>query len=358
MNEQNIDMMYSNNSNNNSNPISRVTYHPLTKKFYIGSVQNTDFSHDEGLDPIRSVDWNKDLGQGRYKILNAELYRTAERHLAQGAIDSPSISVITTTDLLEQVIGKEYRQFFAIQSTTRIPVPRLTLDFMTSTKYNADEKVPEMEEPSLKAESFTKTSFALWKNAIHIAASDETSLKANVEPLQYNISQAAGSLGKAANGQIVKKIETFGDSARSDWGARNTNADFSANNPLDDIQAVHTTVANNHYLPDTITMHPKVWGNYISNTFINGIAPAIDRQNVGVFMLPKWPGITAIIDVDFSNTKATLYDKRAMLFGEGPTVAEQYRNAAVGYNAWIIRQWLEPVMADTKAGKVMTGVAS
>jgi hypothetical protein len=339
------------------NPKSaKVTYSPYTRKFYVGAVQGNDFAHESHLEPIAKVNFDKELGDGRYEYLNAELYRQAERHTLAGIVDSPSVSTITTVDLLQEVLGKQYRQFFAKAGTTSISVPKLQLDIPLSTKYAASKKVPELVEAQLKQEDFTKVSFNLEKHVVHIAASDEASLKANIEPFQHNIGQAAGSLAKAWNEDIVVAIEGHTGVSGADWGA--LTAAFSDTNPLDNIEAVYTTIINNDYVPDTITMAPRVWNDYTSNTFINGYDPATDRSLVGVFPFPKLPGIRAIVDPGFTNTVATVYDSRGMLFGEGPTVAEQYRNAAAGYNGWIIRQWGQPLLADAKSGRKLTGVSA
>ena len=337
---------------------AKVTYSPYTRKFYVGAVQSQDFAHESSLEPIAKVNFDKPVGDGRYEYLNAELYRKAERHILAGVIDTPSVATITTTDLLQEVINKQYRQFFAKAGTTTIPVPRLALDIPLGTKFDASKNVPELVEAQLKAEDFTKVTFALTKHVVHIAASDEASLKADIEPFQYNIGQAAGSLGKAWNEDIVTAIEGFTTDAGTDWGAKNAGDTFSLNKPLDDIGDQYTTIATNNYLADTITMHPRVWNDYASNTWINGYDPATDRQLLGVFPLPKIPGITAIVDPGFTNTVATIYDRRGIMFGDGPTVAEQYRNAAAGYNGWIIRQWGQPLKVDDAAGRKITGASA
>lgn len=338
-------------------PNKFVTYSPYTRKFYIGNKKDTDFTNDENLEPIFSINWGKKMGEGRYNILNAELYRDAERKIKAGIVDAPSVTTITTTDLLEQVLNQQWRAFFAINGTTRMAIPRLALDTVTGTKYAASKKVPELVEAGLKQEDFTKVSFALWKNVVHVAASDEASLKANIEPFQYNIGQAAGALAKAANDQIVVEIEAFTDVAGADWGSINATHGMSDNDPAADIQGAFTTISDKDYMPDTITLHPKVWSEYMSNTFVHGIATVTDRQLAGVFPLPGWPQLTAVVDSGFTNTLVNVYDRKIMMLGEGPTVAEQYRNVAAGYNAWIIRQWLEPKNLDTSnGGRTITGV--
>jgi len=336
----------------------KVTYSPYTRTFYTGAVQEENFKKPQNLEPIAKVDFSRKEGDGRYEYLNAELYRRAERHILAGIVDSPSVSTITTTDLLQQIVNSQYRAFFARSGVSEIAVPRLALDIPLGTKFNAAKNVGELVEAPLRQEDFTKVSFALQKHVVHVAASDEASLKADIEPFQYNIGQAAGSLQKAWNEDIVTVIEGFTGVGGSDWGDKVTGDNFSKFKPLDDIEGVYTTIFGNHYIPDTITMHPRVWNDFASNTWVNGYDPAVDRNLVGVFPLPKIPGVTVVVDPGFTNTVATLYDRRGVMFGNGPTVAEQYRNAAAGYNGWIIRQWGQPLKIDDAAGRKLTAVSA
>lgn len=336
-----------------------VTYSPYTKKFYVGSIAtDADFNKDSNYEPIAKLNPEKSLGDGRLEFISHEIVRQAERDYRAGVIDSPSITDITIVDLLQEVVNKEFRDYYAINAVTRIAVPKLQLKIPVATKYGASKKVPELVEAGVKQSDWTIASFDLWKNVAHVVASDEASLKGTIEPLAFNIDVAAGSLAKAANEQLVTEIETFTTAAKGDWGVLNAGNDFSLRNPLDDITAEFVTITNNDFRPNTITLHPRVASDYLSNTFINGYAQALDRKLMGVFPLDKFPGITAVVDPGFTNTVATLYDKSTMLLGEGPTVAEQYRNVNAGANGYIIRQFLQPLKVTNNAGRKMTSVSA
>jgi len=336
-----------------------VTYSPFSKKFYVGNLEtDVDFGRDQVYEPIAKFNPDKKLGDGRIEFTAHEIVRQAERDYRAGVIDAPSISTITIVDLLQEVVNREFRDFYAINAVTRIAVPKLQLKIPIATKYSASKKVPELVETALKQTDWATASFDLWKNVATVQASDEATLKGTIEPLSFNIDVAAGALAKAANEQIVTEVETLTASAKGDWGAMNTNADFSNRNPLDDITADYVTLVNNDFRPNLLTMHPRVASDYLSNTFINGYAEAKDRELMGVFPLPKFPGITAVVDPGFTNTVACLYDKSTMLLGEGPTVAEQFRNVNAGANGYVIRQWLQPLKVTNNAGRKMTSVSA
>jgi hypothetical protein len=46
----------------------------------------------------------------------------------------------------------------------------------------------------------------------------------------------------------------------------------------------------------------------------------------------------------------------ALVLGEGPTEAALYRDEKAGYDAYIIRQWLEPKLVLAGAIRELTGV--
>lgn len=316
-----------------------------------------DYSHDN-YTPLARYHPTKEVGNGQLEILHQETWRKAERAIASGNIDEDSIANITVIDLLREVIRREWREFNARQACRTIPVPKLQLNVPITDKYTASEKVPELVAADQKSNAFTQAQLRLWKNVVDIYESDESRLKATIEPLQFEIDQAAGALGLSANGQIVTAVEGGTTSSKGDWGTVNGTHGRSDRNPLDDIIASFTTINGNHFRPNVLTMHPRVAGDYLTNTFINGQMPPGNMEPYGVFELPKFPGIKAVVDQSFTNTYATLLDSRAMLLGEGPTVAEQFRDPHRGADGWVIRQWLHPLLTTTDATITMTSVSA
>lgn len=345
-----------------------VTYSPRTKKFYAGALETgVDFDKDQNYEPIARLNPERKMGDGRLEFIAHELVRRAERERAQGysgnkpytaAIDAPSISAITVVDLAQEVIGREWRDFNAIQACRRIPVPKLQLNLPVQTKYSASKKVPELEEAELKESQWATVALSLFKHVVEILASDEASMKGTIEPLMFDIDQASGALSEAWNQDIVTEVETFTAAAKGDWGALNTNNDFSARNPLDDIVAELKTIGNNNFRGNTVTMGLRVASDYLSNTFINGYAEAKNRLGPGVYSLPKFEAVNLVIDLGFTDTVATLFDQRAMIFGEGPLVAEQFRDTKRGANGYVVRQWGQPKKVTNNAGRKLTSVSA
>lgn len=331
--------------------------------FYEGNLsieKGADFTHDSSYSKLAILNADRNIGDGRIEFVDAgiDTVRRAERAFRQGNLDETSLSNITVINLLQEVVRRQYRDYHAIQAMKRIPVPKLQLDVPISDKYTASKKVGEFVEPDQKTNKFTVASLRLFKNMVSIYESDESQLKATIEPLSYEIDQASGALAKAANEQIVAEIETATTAAKGDWGAMTTNADFSARNPLDDITDVVNTMQDLHFRPDTICMHPRVASDYLSNTFINGYNNAVDRQGAGTYPLPKFPGLKTVSDLGFTSTVATVLDSNTMLLGEGPMVAEQFRNPLQSADGWVIRQWLHPLLVSADGSRKMTGCSA
>jgi hypothetical protein len=67
------------------------------------------------------------------------------------------------------------------------------------------------------------------------------------------------------------------------------------------------------------------------------------------FTLPGFPLVQCIIDYALTETPTGTVgpiigstDGPGLVLGQGPTMAAKYRDEAKGYDAYIIRQWLEP----------------
>jgi hypothetical protein len=319
-------------------------------------MDDGDFAHASVYRPIAKLNLNKELGDGRIDPIDYEMFRQAERQVANADISGTSLSNITVIDLLSEVIRRQWRQYNAIQAVKRIPVAKLQIDIAVTDKFAASKKVPPLVAPDQKSNQFTQVPLRLWKNMVDLFESDESRMKGTIEPLNFEIDTAAGALAEAANEQIITEQQKFTDLAGSDWGT--VTSGHSANNPGNDIEAAHTVITNNHFRPDTICMAPKASVEYTSNDFVRGHLPPGNFDVNGTFELPLWPGIKAVVDPGYTATEAILFDSNAMLLGEGPTVAEQFRDPHRSADGWVIRQWLEPKMVTADAGRTLTGVTA
>lgn len=331
--------------------------------FYLGAIDGRkgwDVSK-EHHEPLAKLNAKKEWGDGRIEIIGHEHWRKAERHIASGNIDEDSVGNITVIQLLDEVIRREYRDIHAQEMFRTIPVPKLQLDVPIAGKYTASTGVPELVAADQKANSFTQANLRLTKNVVDIYESDESRLKANFDPLTFEIDQAAGALGLALNGQLVTELETNAtDRSRGgDWSAVSTSTTRSTRNPITtDLVPAIEAIQSNHFRPSHISLSPVDAANYLSNTWVNGNFPAQDQMISGVFSLPNIPGMTAVVDLGFTDGTAVIVDKSAVLLGQGPTVAESYRDPHRGADGYVIRQWVDPLITTGDATELINSLQS
>lgn len=74
--------------------------------------------------------------------------------------------------------------------------------------------------------------------------------------------------------------------------------------------------------------------------------------------MPGLPGVTGISDTVLTNTIALVGSLAApaLVLGLGPTESARYRDEKAGYDAFIIRQWLQPILVQSGAIRRLTGV--
>jgi len=110
--------------------------------------------------------------------------------------------------------------------------------------------------------------------------------------------------------------------------------------------------------PDTIIAHPYVWMDFFGNDYVKGQLKGEVLPSGKIFDVPGLPGVRGISDWACLSTAAFVMSASApaLVLGEGPTEAARYRDEKAGYDAYIIRQWLEPKLVQDGALYILTGV--
>lgn len=283
---------------------------------------------------------------------------TSRRFEAAGIVTPTDISDVEAVVIMEEVLGLARPEYNLRQACRVVPMDTLTHKIDVYTKLSASEKVEPLEEPEIQKHGRTRVSFDLWKNVVHVAAEDAAQKRSAHNDLALQIEDAAKALAYSENSQIATVIEAATNtSAGSDWGTVTDGR--SANSPYEDIMTAFDTIrGTNGFKPDKILAHPYVWMDFFGNDYVKGqlqgeVLPNLDQA----FTVPGLPGMTGISDWALTNTQCLVLDSRnAVVLGEGPTSAEKYRNAAAGYDAYIIRQWLEPQIVQEGAIYKLTAV--
>ena len=287
-----------------------------------------------------------------YSSVRKRFYRQAEPQVFEAQMIQPGdISSIEAVTILDEVLGLARPQYVLRGLCRPVRMDALTARIDIATKLAGQEKVPPLVEAEIDAEAYTAENFELWKNVVHVAISDEARKKAAHDILGLHVSDGARDLARMENKQIDEALDKATDVAGSDWGN-------AANNPFDDLNGVISTIEGKGYPVDFMAAHPLTWGDFFSNPFVRGTLVGVQMPAGRVFPVPGLPGVTGYSDNAILNTICFVGSRAApaIVLGDGPTEAARYRDEKAGYDAYIIRQWLEPKLVLSDAIRELTGV--
>lgn len=278
------------------------------------------------------------------------------RRLEAAGIVAPSdISDVQAVTILSEVLGLA-RPDYNLRAICRVlPMVNLTERIDIATGLTGQRRVPPMVEANISKQAYTPTNFDLWKNVVHVAAADESQMKAAHPILQMHIQDAARDLARMENLDIKDEVEAnitekVRDIPYSDWGA--TTGGVSDTNPFVAIQASIDYIQGKGYPVDFMACHPTIMGKFIQNTWVRELVKAgmaTLGSYGGMFTLPGYPTIKVVTDYALTETPTAnvgpiIGSSKApgIVLGKGPTMAASYRDEKAGYDAYIIRDWLQP----------------
>jgi hypothetical protein len=277
------------------------------------------------------------------------------RFEAAGIVAPSDIADIQAVTILDEVLGLARPQYNLRNVCRPIPMDNLTMRVDVATGLTGARKVKPLEEAEISKQAYTPVNFNLWKNVVEVALADESQMKAAHPLLQMHIEDAARDLPRMENLDIAEELEDsitekVSGTVYADWGAQTSGV--STTNPFTAIQASINYIQGKGYPVDFMAMHPTIYGKFIQNTWVRELVKAgmaTLPNNGGQFTLPGYPTIRVVTDYALTETPTSsvgpiIGSSKApgVVLGEGPTMAAQYRNERAGYDAYIIRQWLEP----------------
>lgn len=328
---------------------------------YKGGIAGFDVDSSEMVArmPRFNAETGKQVDEGEF--YSAGLLSEARRFQAGGITDSNSVSDIKSIVVLNEVLSKGWRQYNMEKTVRKVPMPDLTgkVDYISS-KLAAQQKVGELVSADIDGSAYTRVAFDLWKNVVHIAKSFEAQKKSFHNIMSIDIEQASRGLASARNEQIVTVIEAADAGASGgDWGAASTTGQSDID-PMVNIQIANDVINTGGFVPNIIAMGPLAWQEYQSNSFTQETAQRWNQKaGTTEVALPGFPTLQVIIDTGMTATIALIADTQEWgILGEGPTEIAKYRNEAAGYDAWIIRDYLEILEINDVAIEKLTGVTA
>lgn len=267
------------------------------------------------------------------------------------AIMPDDISDIEPTVILEEVLGYARPRYNLRNAFRQLRSDKLTLRVDIATNLEAHEKVEPMEEADITASDWETVSFDLWKNVAHVVMADESGKRAAHDIMGLHVADCAKALLKSENEQCATILEG-GDTtgAGDDWGG--------SNNPYDNIiEACDSIEGTGGFEPNLIVAHPFVWMDFFGNDFVKGQLAGEVIPMGQSFPIPGLAGWTGLKDYALTNTIAIVIDKDQFAgLCLGPLEAAPYRKESAGYDAYIVRQWLEPKRLQELAAYRLTAV--
>jgi len=287
-------------------------------------------------------------------------FKHAREAIAQAAIvNSTDVDATKNLGILNRVLGLQVRNFFLQNTVTPQPAPTLTFSADTFTEGSVAGKVSELMEPKLVPHTEARATQTLYKNVGHIAISEEAMMKGIHNTMALRQDKTLKDLARLINAQIATELETATGVAGADWGATSGTPPDSANNPIDDLQGILTTIEGNGSNGDYIAGHNRPITDLLTNKFIRG------RGNVGIGTsvlstnTPTESGLPSIFkDLAMTNTVAVVGNKDAVWLGQGPTSVAAYNNDVVGYQGWLAKQWWLPYLANAGFIRKLTGISA
>lgn len=285
----------------------------------------------------------------------------AKEHVWEGSlVDSTDITEIEAIVILKEVLGLARPQYKLRGMVRSIPMDKLVARIPIATGLTGQEKVGELEEAEINKQAYTYQAFELYKNVVHIAMSDEAQMKANLGIMAMHISDAARDLARMENKQIAETLDLCDNNVAAAGGSAaihtwDTSTDgVSDANPWIDILAGLIAIDSDGFPPDLGVMHPQVWQGLITNDWVKRqVEVGLGRVTATGLALPGFPDIGVLLDYAvLPITSCYLMSTKApaIVMGVGPTLAARYRHEVKDYDAYKIRQFLDPEIIDFGTG--------
>lgn len=284
---------------------------------------------------------------------------------ASGLITPTDIEDVKATVVLDEIIGLARPQYNLTKIVRTVQMNKLVASIDTKTQVTGQEKVDPMVEAKIEGGDYSRANFDLWKNVTHVAVEESAQMKASHDIMGLEIEDAAGAIAYMKNKQIKEIAEACTEKVSgtvySDWGA--VTSGVSDTNPMIAINASMNYIRSQGYEPDYVAMHPTIYSKFITNTWVRDHVQAglvtVTPQGTR-YHLPGYPNVEIITDGRLTETPTAslgplVGSRKAVMLGQGPISAAKYRNEVAGYDAYIIRDYMEPkLVIDAAIDKIAT----
>lgn len=293
------------------------------------------------------------------KYYNDSLLTTESAAASHTSQDFPVLQNVNVTGevIIEQQTEFPLLGLTAVENTTSLVFRRYN-----GTGFDIEALVAEGGETAPKKMAFTKSEWYTRKSGGEIQWTDEHELQEYfINPLELARGQFSIAASKVKNTKMI--LALAGLSAESGGDVTGYTTDHHTNNPYNYIAAVRKSINYTNYGNMNVgACNSKTLFAILSNQNVKGIngTQGLTGEHGSTATIPGVPGLTkVVIDEGLANGKLYLLDsEKAIKRIQGIVRTEQYRNARIGGNGLVYRDWNDVQVRDSNKAKVITGLVS
>jgi len=349
--------------------INHPNFSPENRAYNVGLYKKQKAMLKTGsiTDPLamREDPWFPEFREEAKRVLkydqhNGQFQGSRIKKAAAGAITSDDNPTIHLVQILAETMGRDTRVYSLEQVVSQAQTPGLSLSLDTWSGFGISMGVPEGIEPLPQKGKYVRQEYLMGKDVAHVLITDEAGYRADRDLMAEHITHAQAEFRRAHNLKIAIALEAAPQEAGSDWGAIDTGGFHYAADPSAEIGVLIDLIDENSGVADVIASHSTVFRKFLSNGKIGGLTAPAANVTTGTKLIqnpPTMPGMTWALDNLKSRDVVTVFDRRAVIFGQGPVRTGTYRQEGRGADGYITRDWNRCIISDPSRVYNLTGVA-
>lgn len=279
---------------------------------------------------------------------------------ASGTITSDDNPTIHLVQILAETMGRDTRIYSLEQVVSHAQTPGLSLSIDTWNGFGISMNVPEGVEALPQKGKYVRQEYLMGKDVAHVLITDEAVYRSDRDLMAEHIQHAQNEFRRTHNLKIAIALEAAPQEAGTDWNALAVGGFHYAANPGKEIGVLIELIEENMGVADVVASHSSAWNAYQFNGKVSGITAPGATVVTGTRLVQNPPGLppgtTWALDNLKSKDVVTVFDRRAVIFGQGPVRTGTYRMEGKGSDGYITRDWNRAIVADPSRVYNLTGI--
>lgn len=279
---------------------------------------------------------------------------------AAGVITSDDNPTIHLVQILAETMGRDTRVYSLEQVVSRAQTPGLSLSIDSWSGFGISRDVPEGVEPLPQKGKYVRQEYLMGKDVAHVAITDEAGYRSDRDLMAEHIQHAQNEFRRTHNLKIAIALESAPQESGTDWSALDGGGFHYSANPAEEIGVLIDLIEENQGVADVIASHSTAFRKYLQNGKIAGITAPAATVTTGTKLVANPPslppGTTWALDNLKSKDVVTVFDRRAVIFAQGPVRTGTYRMEGKGADGYITRDWNRVIVADPSRVYNLTGI--